>query len=340
MEVTLLDSERALRVKALNFPQYIEFQTNSLCNGNCIICPYENKAKKYPHQLMSNELIDKIINELNTHKSEIMRVIPYLNNEPSLDDRMIEVLRKIKRGGHFIELSTNMSGITKKKADIIIKERLVDEFRISFFGGTPEIYKKMMPGLEYDDIVEKTQYFLTQNDMLGKPICIKIVMVLYPKIDCMANLRAIKQTFPSADVLTFGFLDRANNLSTLTNQKILVEQNDNKQYILKGCDLNRPFERMCILSNGKVVFCSQDWDREVELGNICHQSIAEIWNNDHFLAERNRLIGLKQTPEAFLCRRCKLAHILDSLTGEEYMNFIGDEYVDETDKIKYDELLI
>ena len=75
----------------------------------------------------------------------------------------------------------------------------------------------------------------------------------------------------------------------------------------------------------------------MELGNIYYQSIAEVWNDNHFLAERERLLGLKQAPKEFLCHRCKLAHIVDYLTGEEQMNFLGDEYVDKADRIKSDE---
>ena len=335
MEVILLDSKNILTTKCAEFPAYVEFQINSICNANCMICPYENAAKKFPSEQMSDQLIDKVICELNQHKKDIKRVIPYLNNEPSLDNRMIAVLRKIKAGGHFVELSTNMSGITNEKANIIVNEKLVDELRISFFGGSLDIYEMMMPGLNYYENISKISHLINLNNENGKPIDIKIVVILYPQLDCEENIKLISEIFPSVEICTFGFLDRADNLKGAINEKILKDESNNC-YKLKGCDLNRPFERICILSNGKVIFCSQDWDREVELGNVLYQSIYEIWNGELFDVERERLIGRKKTPIDYLCRRCKLVHIVDIATGKERMNFLGDKYVDEEDEIRTD----
>lgn len=294
MEVILLDSKILLN-KCDTFPKYIEFQINSVCNANCIICPYKTISHKYPHTYMSDELIEKLIVELDENRDKIERVIPYLNNEPSLDKRMVQILRRLKKNNHFIELSTNMSGFTNDISMTIIQEKLVNELRISLFGGDNDTYHKMMPGLDFKSIVNKIDNFCRINKRFGSPIDLKIVIILYPEIEMKAQIQLIKGLFPDIEIYTFGFLDRANNVKNLENNKVLDIKNYN-DYLLQGCDLNRPFERLCILSNGKVILCSQDWDREVELGNVVSQSLYDIWNGDLFEKERSRIVGKLATP--------------------------------------------
>ncbi|MDR2410638.1 MAG: SPASM domain-containing protein [Bacteroidales bacterium] len=281
---------------------------------------------------MDDKLIEKIIYEIDQHQNEIQRIIPYLNNEPSLDKRMLDILRRLKLKNHFVELSTNMSGFTSKVSDAIVSERLVDELRISLFGGNCDDYHKIMPNLCYDDIISKIEYLISINRDNQNLIDIKIVIILYPEIDMKNTVSEIEKHFPDIEVFTFGFLDRASNLENLKNKKVL-EDEESKDFILQGCDLNRPFERVCILSNGKVILCSQDWDREVELGNVSHQNIFDIWNGELFEKERCRIVGKTFSPPNYICRRCKLVRIRRDGSDDVVMNFLGDAYMDKEDHV-------
>lgn len=123
-----------LGLQRIKFPKIIEFQTQTLCNGRCTICPYEQVKKIIPYFRMSDEKVNLLIKELAEHKEDIERVVPYLNNEPFLDKRCISILRRLKKN-HFIELSTNASLLSKEVAETIVNEKLVDDFRISFLEG-------------------------------------------------------------------------------------------------------------------------------------------------------------------------------------------------------------
>ena len=46
---------------------------------------------------------------------------------------MMDILRYIKEKGFFVELSTNASALSENRSEQIIKDRLIDDFRISFF---------------------------------------------------------------------------------------------------------------------------------------------------------------------------------------------------------------
>lgn len=339
MEEIQLDSRysRSNQNEFLNcgsFPKYVEFQINSRCNANCTICPYEEMAKKYPAMIMPDEGIEKIISECDTHKSEIIRMIPYLNSEPTLDKRFIDVLRRIKSGGHFVEVSTNMSGMTKEKMEAIVKERLIDDFKISFFGGTEELYKQLMPNLNFYKVVSLIKSFLEINQANGNSIDVEIIVVLGPWIDMEENMNHIRHLFPNVRIHPYGFLDRAGSVKGHSNSKRLQDEESFRTHSLAGCKLKRPFERTVIMANGDVILCSQDWDREEIVGNVFETSIKEVWNGVVFQKARQRVMGQLETPDSYICKRCKLALLSSKESGEEKvkMNFIGDRYLTDKDE--------
>ena len=317
-----MDSKKKLNLK---FPKIIEFQINSICNSHCSICPYALTEKKFGNIKMSDEQIEKLVDELDNYSNEIDRIIPYLNNEPFIDNRFINLLRRLKsKKNHVLEVSTNASLLTKEISEIVVNEKLIDDFRISFFAGNKEEYKKLMPNLNFDKCVENIRNFLKIND---NKIAYQITLVLVPWIDMKKNIAQVKELFPNANIHPFGFLDRAGNLEQKNN--LAIDKDKNVKLI--GCNLERPFERMCILANGDVVLCSQDWSREEIQGNVFNTSIYEVWNSKRAINIKRKILGEIPTESNYICKKCKLAILADD-ENDKYLNFKGDIYMDENDK--------
>lgn len=321
-----MDFNDELKIK---FPKIIEFQINSICNSHCTICPYSSIEKKFGHERMEDEQIEKLVEEFDEHADEIERIIPYLNNEPFIDSRFINLLRRLKsKKNHTIEVSTNASLLTKEISEIIVNEKLIDDFRISFFAGNKEDYKKLMPNLDFYECQNNIKNFLKINNNV---IPYQITLILVPWMDMEKNILQVKKLFQNANIHPFGFLDRAGNLQEKNN--LAVKDNENVKLI--GCNLNRPFERMCIIANGDVILCSQDWSREEIQGNVFESSIYEVWNSKRAKEIRNKVLGKVKTPKNYICKKCKLA-ILSNEYEEKYLNFKGDKYMDENDHKRND----
>ena len=298
------------------FPSIIELQTMSFCNANCIVCPYRSMNIK-PIR-MSNEQLLNVLTEIKNHKNEVERVIPYLNNEPSFDNRLLDILRYIKSLGIETELSTNMSNFKVDDLKTIVDEKLIDDFRISFFGDTKELYERLMPGLDYEENAAKVKALLEYNK---DQIPIELIVILLPELDAVSIIEGLEETFNYKKIHPFGFLDRCGKVEIAKNKKI----NDDALYKVKGCALNRPYERCCIYADGNVVLCSQDWGKEVIIGNVFENSIEEIWNSERAKEIRNIILGKSPCPEDFLCTRCKLA--LLEKDNQVVQNFEGDKYM-------------
>lgn len=314
--------EIVMNFEKQGFPEYVEFQTYSKCNAYCTICPYKNLDDKKTSRKMKDSCIEKIINECDRNKLKIKRIIPYMNNEPTLDKRLLNILRRLKKMGHFVELSTNFSGMNEDLMNKIIEEKLIDDLRISFFGGNKYFYSKLMPQLNFNINYNKIRKFIEINKKFGNPINYKIISVLCPWINMEENIYLLKNIFFESKIHVFGYLDRAGNVKEYKNNTIYFE--DKKQKLC-GCELERPFERITILADGNVILCSQDWNEEIIIGNILNNSIEKIWNSDRFEKIRNIIRGIENTNENFICYKCKLAKLC--YDNKRISNFNGDKYM-------------
>ena len=279
----------------LDYPKVIEVQFHNKCNSNCLICPY--KDMNYSYKNMSDELFEKLLNEID--ETKLKRIIPYLNNEPFLD---INFMNKIKRiRSKFkkieIEISSNVSMI--KEEDIIEMGKLnITELRLSVFGYEKETYNRMMPCLNYEKTFKKLKMIGTR--MKHSNTIISIVMIDNGEIN--------EQEFINMENMCnelgfkferWGFLDRSDNVAYKSNNIY----NEGVSY----CEQNRPLERMHILSDGRVIFCCQDWSHSLVVGNINNNTIGEVWNSEIYNNARNSLYD-KEKDSPMICKKCKLGH--------------------------------
>ena len=81
-----------LDLNNLELFKYIEIETVNRCNGTCSFCPVNAALPQRPFYKMKEELFHKIIGELEElDYSGELRL--YSNNEPFLDDRILEFAR-------------------------------------------------------------------------------------------------------------------------------------------------------------------------------------------------------------------------------------------------------
>ncbi|MBN3865705.1 radical SAM protein [Pseudomonas frederiksbergensis] len=289
---------------ANSFPLCVEFQTTSLCNAQCSCCPHHEVSQETPCGYMSDDLIQKIISECSEHKEEMDLIIPYLNNEPFIDKRMIEILRLIKKHIHVdVEISTNISHLSSEKAKIIVQENLINTLRISMFGMNKETYERRMRGLRWERFSQNINNLVFERNSANSNMAIEIIMISQ---DGLSNeeVASARQEFEANGLIVrlFGYLDRAGN--NLVKNLIPLTQLHSR---ISACELNRPFERLVIRHDGTCVLCSQDWRGEVILGDINNDSISKIWNSETTRKIREIVSGGCDTPLNFICRKCKLA---------------------------------
>ena len=290
------------------FPRSIEIQTTNLCNARCNVCPYSTTTAYEPKANMAQGLFESLIAQCAEHRSELERLIPYFNNEPFADRRILDRLRSIReKVGVHVELSTNASLLGEERARILLEERLVHTLRVSIFGEGQRTYEHRMKQLKWARVRSNVEVLLKLRDELKIDNSIAIEIVVVPDRDLTAaEVERIRRRWEpqGAMVRVFGYLDRAGNCAV--RNLLPLHQ---RWGVLRGCELNRPVERMVIRTDGACVLCSQDWRATTVLGDASRQSLTTIWNGPEYQRVRAELRGERTAAPNHLCRNCKLAII-------------------------------
>ncbi len=103
------------------YPVYIAVETVNRCNGTCPFCPANIHSEARPYQKMSDALFEKILDEIADWDSWDGVFSLYVNNEPFIDSRMVEMLQKARRRLPDAKMLvfTNGSLLTPEKLDAI-----------------------------------------------------------------------------------------------------------------------------------------------------------------------------------------------------------------------------
>lgn len=73
---------------------------------------------------------------------------------------------------------------------------------------------------------------------------------------------------------------------------------------LEGKPCHYPFYKMFVDWNGDVIFCSNDWQKEIKVGNMTKQTLEEVWLGEKLNIERRRLIKGDRSKSP--CNKCSV----------------------------------
>lgn len=286
----------------LKFPKYIMLQTTSHCNGRCIFCPYPEVKDELPQGNMGGNLYRKIIDECSQYNSSIERIMPYLMNEPLMDEDIVKKINyaKEKNPQSSIHILTNGSLLTEELSMALINSKL-DWVGISVHGIYPKtIYDAM--GLNPELTLKRIGQFIEMARRSGRNIE-EFIIITFLKHKYLTE-KEKEETFnfwqeKGIRRISYfeGPISRAGNVSSLPRVR---------HFSVGGCTTIWANELLPILYNGDAVICCMDWRREVVLGNVKNSSIYEIWNGKRKKAW-DMVEGKTESPEDFICKRCEAA---------------------------------
>ena len=291
----------------------VQLQTTSACNGKCIMCPYLDSWHRANPGRMSDEMLDKIYEQL--APMQLDRFCLYLENEPFLDDRVLDRLRQARDMLRIrqLHLATNAACLTKEKctelADIL--GGVSHEIWISFHGVDEKSYTDIM-GLNFQqslsNVIELLQvaqerslkirirsagFSLHEGDNSEPKHFTKEQMHTFWE-DVFAQHKIRKKPLLSH----FAYHDRAGSIKQ-------DEYNfGQRRPSLLGLYCDRGDEWLHVLYNGEVVFCCNDYHRKTVISNLNTQTIKEVLHSRKYRAHRLMMMGLKKAPDDFICRAC------------------------------------
>lgn len=308
------DSNGVLRPFFERYPLNVQLQTVSACNALCITCPYHDSwQKKNPGRM--NETTFAGVTQL-LAGIPLGKICLYLENEPFLDRRLFERIEKIKAELRFrkIEISTNVSlfNETNLRQLVEVLTGVEHEIWLSWHGITPDSYKQLM-GFDFDTNLEKLKNYF---NITGGKLCTVVNSIIGSKLVKDHRYSGEEETvsffksvinecgiddFSKIRFKPFYHHDRAGSIET-------EGEPDEELQRLKGKlkpDCWRIKEWLHILYDGDVILCCMDYHKETVMGNVTDfDLLEELLASPRFLGIRNKSLGLAESEEGFICRRC------------------------------------
>lgn len=181
-----------------DFPRIVQIQTLAGCNARCQFCPNTATIGKLKLGLMDEDLFRSIIDEVVKHP--VMRISPFLMNEPLSDKRMPGLIRYIverKPPRCVVKINTNASFLDDEMGEALIESGL-DRLHVSFHGIRKQTYETSMGNLDWEQQLAKVDGFLELMRKRGRGPRLKVTMVHTSTID--AELDEIRAYWNSRGV--------------------------------------------------------------------------------------------------------------------------------------------
>lgn len=236
---------------------HLEFSINGTCNRRCFFCPRVD-SKKYPNISTSLDInvFEKTILELKQINFN-GRISFSGFGEPLLTKNLYEYVLIIKK--HLnkvnIEITSNGDVLLSKNGPKIIK-RLFDS-------GLTNIKVSLYDGPEQIEPTENVKKELNLSD----------------------EQFIIRKRYLGPDE-SFG-LTISNRAGSVEIKNKVFEIKALTEPLKQPCYF--PFYKMMIDYNGDVLICSNDWKKEMPVGNITKNSIIDIWVSKKFIDIRKKL---------------------------------------------------
>jgi pyruvate-formate lyase-activating enzyme len=264
-----------------DWPEFIQIETTIHCNSNCDFC-HQKLVTRNPG-FMEERLIHKIIDE---SAARGITYRPFLQNEPLMDKRLVEIVRYIRRDRTAkVELNTNGGLMTRKTAEKLL-DAGVDIVRFSIDGFTREIAEQSRP-IDFELVRENTRTF--------------IELAREAKYPCRVEVRMIDLDFNRHEQQEF--LKFWNDLGA--EAKVVPfytwPWSGQTSYVPAPCPKIQ--REMFFVVDGRAVLCCWDSQARAVIGDIRQNSLHEIWTGE-LIQKYRKLLSEGRRGEIFLCSRC------------------------------------
>lgn len=283
----------------LETPFVVYIEPSGYCNLKCAFCPQTSEDKAFKKDLMSVELLEKLIDDLSVFPDKIKLLRICGNGDPLTNKNIVKILQyaKEKKVAERIELITNGTLLNP----YLIKNlpRFADRIIFSIEGLSSGEYKRISnANINFQNLLDN-------------------IRALYAnKGDCIIHIKIHHEAVASEDKKTI-FLNMFDEICDEIYIEKLVSMwpEFNSAYAINefryGGDVVKRqvcaqmFKGVQVQADGEVVPCCVDWKRVNIIGDINKNSFSEIWNGERLKKLRiAHLMGNKDKIEA--CKDCTM----------------------------------
>lgn len=285
---------------------FVQIQTQSRCNADCLMCPYGSVSRRLPQGRMSRELFVKVADDV-LARDDVRHVSLMLQNEPLLDDRLPEMARYLRERRDDVRLSiaTNGALLTPPMAARLAAAGLTD-LTFSLNALTPESFAAIERRLDFDRVLANLEALIAAPPP-GVALTLKLLVMRSNAVEIMGGPRFsdLLQRARAAGLRCSiePISNRAGSLESY-DREVMYAGGQSSYHKTHCLDV---FDHLNVLFNGDVIACCADWERASTYGSVVTAAVEEVWSSD---AARERRRGVLAGEYAALrpCASCSQAH--------------------------------
>lgn len=312
--------------KKASMPFKLKFESSSLCNLKCKMCPLNNGLKRKTG-FLKFENFKRVFDQIKP---------AYLNltgiGEPFLNPDIFKIVKYGKKNKAMVKFDTNANILNNEKIKKILETK-IDIISISIDGTDKKSYERIRIKGNFDIMKKNVKMLVEERNKMKSETKIHMFFVLQED-----NIRELPKFIKLADelgvdyvagsfVVTLGKNDNKKNklLDYSSGFKELLKETEeavknaqtevsigplleylkfdgDKRFYNKNKPCFMPWYSVFITWDGWVNPCDFSCDNEIVFGNAFEQPFKEIWNNDKL--KKFRMDLLKNRQKIGICRGC------------------------------------
>ncbi len=307
---------------SIRYPKYIFLEATNTCNLSCIHCnrPLMKREVNYMDINLFKKIMDEVGNKLLTLDLSGW-------GEPFSHPNVIEMIDYAKhKGVREVIGNTNITSLNSSIIKKILKSKM-DTLIFSIDAASESTYQKIRIGSDYKIIHENiAQYFATKKRLNVKgPVTVAQIILMKINVD---EVNTFKEKWNNIfDVV------RINPMASLGQLRDSYKRLGMKYYGDPITHCSYPWTSMFIYWNGIVVFCMNDINGQIPLGDLNEKSVYKIWTSDDFRTLRENLRNKVYTGFCENCQEWKMCKPL-TYTKSLMMELLPIQYVSFAKKIQ------
>ncbi|MDY6974567.1 MAG: radical SAM protein [Thermodesulfobacteriota bacterium] len=283
------------------FPIHLDIEATNACNLKCVMCPR-------PEMVESGTFWKIQMFDLDTYKRIIQEGVEYglcsvkynFMGEPTLNPNLIQMIEYAKQAGVIdVMFNTNATLLDENLSRQLIISGL-DKLFFSFDSPYRDRYNAIRVGADFDRVLHNIIRFMVIRDEMGSitPFTRASMVLMKENEEDWTAFRELLEPIVDA-VASVDYLDQGG----LNNpERTVVPLGARKG---RFC-CPQLWQRMVVHPDGVVTICCIDALRVMNMGNIFHESIRDIWLSDTYEELRDKHIN-GRIDDIPLCAGCALA---------------------------------
>lgn len=268
--------------KVTAFPVDIDVEASSYCNLLCDHCfrqYMDMKEKAY----MDFDLYKRMVDE--GAQYELYTIKFSMRGEPTLHKNIVDMVRYAKEKGiNEVWINTHGGQLTEELAEGLIDAGL-DWLTVSF-DGLGKIYESIRIPLKYEESLERLRMVRRIRDRKG---------LRKPVLKVQSLWSAIRHNPKEYVDLMHSIVDKVSYNPDMNFKEISLIPDPNFR-----CP--RLWQRIAVTSEGDVLRCPSDFEKEGVLGNLSGRTLKSFWDGEQQEVRDKHLTGRKDEDE--VCRKC------------------------------------